>query len=297
MISISGVAFLLEDDLDRMFVPGNVRPSETEPLRNEALEARIAEVYSDFDVFLISPSSNPERAVLVVLRSDGTTVNRYFDQYRGVDRGSSLPWQAGIYRWLIDFHDDLFITQGGREINGWGAAVFLLMMLSGLFIWWRGKAQWQQGLYITPKSPRATLWQLHSVFGFWCLFFMLAWGISGMFLTIPGSLRAFTDTFGLSNALGMGLVGLPDAEIESILAAGNFDGSNMLINRGDIRADRSSGFMDLLVDIHFGRFESRWAGWALAFIGLIPAMMFITGFILWWQRVVMRSYRKIMKSI
>lgn len=296
MISISGVAFLLEDDLDRWFVPGNVSPTDDPPLRNDELEARIAEVYSDFEIFLISPSSNPTRAVLVVLRKDGVTQNHYFDPYRGVDRGSSTPWQTGVYRWLINFHDDLFIAQGGRQINGWAASVFLLMMLSGLIIWWRGKAQWRQGLYMTTNSPRGMLWQWHSVFGFWCLFFMLAWGISGMLLTIPGSVRSLTDFLGLSSLLGMGLVGLPNAEIEAILAAGNVGSDANLTNIGDIRADRGTGFMDLMVDIHFGRFEGRWASWLLAIIGLVPAGMFITGFILWWQRVVLRSYRKIMQS-
>ena len=134
MISISGAVFLLEEELDRYFVPGNVVPTSTEPLQGEELEARIEEVYSDFDVFMFTQSSNPERAILVVLRQDGETVNHYFDQYRGEDRGSSLPWQTKTYRWLINFHDDLLILNGGRQINGWLAIVFLVMMLSGVFI-------------------------------------------------------------------------------------------------------------------------------------------------------------------
>ncbi len=293
MISVSGAVYLLEDRLDRYFVPGNVQPTSSEPLRGDELEARIEEVYSDYEVFMFNASSDPERAVLVVLRQDGVAENRYFDQYRGVDRGSSLPWQAKGYRWLIDFHDDLFIDNGGRRINGWGAVVFLVMMLSGLLIWWRGKAQWRQGFYLSNKSPRGALWQLHSVFGFWCLFFMFAWGISGMLIAIPDVFRTVTDTLGLSNILNMGLIGLPDPVIQAMLDSGELEPNAFVMNLGEIRGDRSSGFLDLMVDIHFGRFDSAWITWVLVFISLIPAAMFITGFILWWQRVVIRTYRRL----
>lgn len=293
MISVSGAVYLLENELDRYFVPGNVQPTAAGPLPDDELEARIEEVYSDSDVFMFTASSNPERAVLVVLRQDGVAENRYFDQYRGLDRGSSLPWEAKTYRWLIDFHDDLFIENGGRQINGWGAVVFLLMMLSGLFIWWRGKAQWRQGLYLSKKSPRGTLWQLHSVFGFWCLFFMFAWGISGMLIAIPDTFRTVTDTLGLSNILNMGLIGMPDLEIQAMLDSGELQPNAFIMNLGEIRADRSSGFLDLMVDIHFGRFDATWITWVLFLISLVPAIMFITGFILWWKRVVTRTYRKV----
>ena len=294
VISVSGAIYMIEDDLDRYFVPGNVIPTEAGVLQDDVLEARIEEVYSDSEVFMFTASSNPERSVLVVLRQDGIAENRYFDQYRGEDRGSSLPWQAKLYRWVINFHDDLFIENGGRQINGWGAVVFLVMMLSGVFIWWRGKTQWRQGFYVSNKSPRGMLWQFHSVFGFWCLFFMFAWGISGMLIAIPDTFRTVTDTLGLSNILNMGLIGMPDVEIQAQLDSGELQPNAFIINLGEIRSDNSSGFLDFMVDLHFGRFQAAWAKWSLVVISLIPAGMFITGFILWWKRVVIRSYRKIL---
>ena len=294
MMSVSGVAFLLEDHLDRLFVPSTVQADGREPMSDDEMEARIEEVYADFEIVMISPPFNPQRAAAVVVRQDDVSTIRYFDPYTGEDRGSANPWQTNIYRWLIDFHDDLLIPGMGRDINGWGALVFLVMMLSGFTIWWRGKQQWRQSFTISSKSPRATLWQLHSVFGFWTLFFMLAWGLSGMFLTIPEVLRVVTEPLGLSNLLGMGIVGISPVEIDAMLEAGPLADNYQLLNINDFRADRSSGFMDFMVDIHFGRYESGWIIALLTVIGLVPAMMFITGFILWWQRVVMRSYRKLM---
>ncbi len=103
MISVSGAVYLLENDLDRVFVPGNVIPTENGPLDDDVLEARIEEVYSDSEVFMFTASSNPERAVLVVLRQDGVAVNRYFDQYRGVDRGARYPGKLKFIAGLLIF--------------------------------------------------------------------------------------------------------------------------------------------------------------------------------------------------
>ena len=293
MMSISGVAFLLENQLDRLFVPSSVEPVG-EALTGDALDARVEEVYSDFEIVMVSPPFNEQRAAAVVVRQDEVSTIRYFDPYRGVDQGSANPWQTGIYRWLINFHDDLLLPRGiGRQLNGWGAFAFLLMMFSGFVIWWRGRAQWRQSFFVTRKSQHPYLWQFHSVLGFWTLIFMFAWGLSGMFLTIPGTLRAFTDTFGLSRLMGMGIVGIPPLEVEAMFDAGLLNGANDLLNINDFRGDRSRGFMDLMVDLHFGRYESSWAITLIAIIGLIPVFMFISGFILWWRRVVMRTYRKL----
>ena len=296
MMSVSGVAFLLENQLDQLFVPSAVEPSG-EALTGRELEARAEAVYSDFEIVMISEPFNERRAAAVVVRQNEVSSIRYFDPYRGVDQGSANPWQTSIYRWLIDFHDDLLVPGGlGRQLNGWGAFVFLLMMLSGLVIWWRGRSQWRQGLYVTPRSQRGYLWQFHSVLGFWTLFFMFAWGLSGMFLTIPGTLRVVTDNLGLSNVLGMGIVGIPPLEVERMYDAGLLNGEGALLNINDFRGDRSAGFMDLMVDLHFGRYESAWAITLIALIALIPVFMFISGFILWWQRVVMRTYRKLLQK-
>ena len=125
---------------------------------------------------------------------------------------------------------------------------------------------------------------------------MFAWGVSGMLISIPDTFRTVTDTLGLSDILNMGLIGMADSEIQAMLDSGELEANAFIMNLGEIRADRSSGILDFMVDIHFGRFEAAWTKWALLLISLIPAAMFITGFILWWKRVVTRTYRKVINN-
>jgi len=54
-------------------------------------------------------------------------------------------------------------------------------------------------------------------------------------------------------------------------------------------AERPDGFLRFLIDLHFGRFRGlMWANILWIFLGLLPAVMFITGFILWYKRVLRR---------
>jgi uncharacterized iron-regulated membrane protein len=38
--------------------------------------------------------------------------------------------------------------------------------------------------------------------------------------------------------------------------------------------------------LHFGRWENGWLKAFWAVVGLVPAMMFVTGAMMWWNRVV-----------
>jgi uncharacterized iron-regulated membrane protein len=53
--------------------------------------------------------------------------------------------------------------------------------------------------------------------------------------------------------------------------------------------ERPDGWLLTLIDFHFGRFRGLlWANILWILLGFLPAIMFITGFILWYKRVVRR---------
>jgi uncharacterized iron-regulated membrane protein len=49
--------------------------------------------------------------------------------------------------------------------------------------------------------------------------------------------------------------------------------------------------VEWMVRLHFGRWRSHTLKAVWVIIGLIPAIMFVTGFVMWWQRVVKRPRR------
>jgi hypothetical protein len=107
--------------------------------------------------------------------------------------------------------------------------------------------------------------------GFWCLGFMLVFGLSGAYLSKPQPLQDLAD------------------RIEAPTAA------NAGLRFGD-------QFIYWLAFLHFGRIngigipcggpglcdQSTKAIWAI--FGLAPAAMFVTGAIMWWNRVLRPRY-------
>jgi uncharacterized iron-regulated membrane protein len=166
--------------------------------------------------------------------------------------------------WLLDLHDNLLSGPAGRRTNALGALLTTLVGVTGAVVWWPGIRNWRRSLTIDVRASWMSLnWRLHSVLGFWCLAFILMWGVSGFHLALPGPLSAGAEW------------------LETL------DESNPARNVGD------KGLY-WLTYAHFGRFAGRIPGcgavcgttlkvvWAL--VGLVPSLLLATGFLIWWKR-------------
>lgn len=252
MISLTGSAIVLRPQISRWLIPSQVLSTEGVALEEAALNARIADVYAGYDVTRVVPSTREGRATYVALMKDGVESTRFFDQFSGEDLGSTFPWPVATVEWLTSLHDDLLMGPEGRRLNGWGGALFLAMVLSGIVLWWQGKRRWQEGLQIRRVSTRSFNWQLHSFLGFWSLLLMFAWGITAVYFAWPTPFELAMDWL--------------DNDLDDF--------------------ERPDGWLLFLIDIHFGRFRGvLWAQFLWTLLGLLPAVMFITGFILWYRRV------------
>jgi uncharacterized iron-regulated membrane protein len=175
---------------------------------------------------------------------------------------------------LIELHDDLLAGQTGRQINGAGAIAVLLICLTGPVIWWPGVTRWRQRLTLhRGVGWRRFTWELHGVFGFWSILFLLVLAASGIYLCFPERFELVGDWLE------------PPTEA----------------NAGTRFVD---GALYWLAYLHFGRIngigipchgpgfcdQATKAVWAI--VGAIPAAMFVTGFIMWWNRVVRRWRRR-----
>lgn len=257
LISLSGSALLLKSPFYTAFEPKYVDPpAGAVALEGEALTARMAEVYAGYELGFTIPPYEPGQAAFVVLNKDGAYFPHYFNQYTGEDIGVANPWPIKAVEWLADLHDDLFLGPAGRQLNGAGGVLFVLMAMSGLLLWWQGRARWYEGFLIRRHGRRPFIWQLHSFLGFWALLLMLAWGVSGFQLGFP---RAFDP---LLNWLD------PDPN--------DFE--------------RPGSWLRFFRSVHFARYgETAWARWAWILVSFAPTLMFVSGFWLWWKRVVLRK--------
>jgi uncharacterized iron-regulated membrane protein len=255
VISMSGSAILLKSPFYSWFEPKTLVPASTEPLKGEALTARMTEVYEGYKLGFTIEAYEPDSATYVVLEKDGGFFPHYFNQYTGEDIGPSNPWPIKAVEWLANVHDDLLLDNMGRKINGIGGLLFLLMSLSGIILWWQGRARWHEGLQIKRHSNRKFMWQLHSFIGFWSLLLMVAWGVSGFQIGFPQYMNTVVDWF--------------DNDLTDF--------------------ERPNSLLRFFRSVHFGSIgEGAWARWGWIIASFLPSLMFISGFVLWWRRVVMR---------
>jgi hypothetical protein len=140
--------------------------------------------------------------------------------------GSMIVYRDELSRrfsveWLVNFHENLLSGSTGRLVNGIGALCVLLLCLTGAVIWWPGTKNWRRSLTVNWRAHFARIsWDLHSALGFWCFFFILVWGVSGVYFSFPQPFNAlllldprdrFTDQglFWLSQVHLAGSAGLP----------------------------------------------------------------------------------------
>ena len=260
VISVSGSAVVLRPQFSRWFIASEIPSEAGDALSGTVLEARVAEVYRDYRIINIVAPNRPRRATYVVLERDGEESSRYFDHYSGLDLGDTYPWQVRTVEWLTRLHDDLLMERAtGRKVNAVGGMLLLLMVITGAVIWWQGRRRWRDGLLVKRSSPHSMLWQLHSVLGFWSLLLLFIWGITAIYF-------AFPQPFDF-------IINAMDSDLDDF--------------------DRPDSWLLFLIDMHFGRFRGSWPVLPYIWIvlGLLPAFMYISGFIVWYRRVIKKYQR------
>ena len=202
----------------------------------------------------------PDPTASVTVEREGERKDRLFDPYTGQDLGDSTTRGQLFILWLVRLHDELLMDRpDGPWWNGLLSLVFTVLVVTGAVVWWPGVTRWRRSLGVKWSSGwRRFNWDLHSALGFWLFFFMLMWGISGWYLGMPEPLTNLVERY---------------SDPEGVYGE----------RPGDIA-------LAWLSRLHFGRWRDPTVGpyfkaaWAV--FGLVPAVMFVTGLVMWWNRVV-----------
>src|SRR5688572_19862168 len=197
-----------------------------------------------------------------VERGTGATAERkerLFNPYTGADLGDSVTQGEYFVLWLARLHDDLLFDREGRFWNGILSAVATVLFMTGIVVWWPGMGRWKRSLGVKlGVGWKRFNWDLHSALGFWLFLFMLMWGVSGWYLGMPEPLTNFVERYSDPN----GVYGERPGDV-----------ALMWLSR-----------------LHFGRWrDPGWGPWlkaAWAAVGLVPAIMLVTGVVMWWNRKV-----------
>ena len=249
VVSVSGSVVVFRVELATAFSPTpTIVAASGDRMTLEEVRAAAEEAYPDHEVMNVWDTGNPNETVEIWLDGGGATRQRLFNPYTGEDLGNALPFGFRCLSWFLDLHDNLLYGETGRTLNGVGALLLTLLSMTGTFIWWPGIQSWRRSLFIQRKVGwKRFNWNLHSVVGFWAVVFIFVWGVSGVYLSIP----ALVDYV---------------APFDPLSLTGDW-------------------ILRWLTRLHFGRFAGLPVKILWAIVGLAPACLFVTGALMWWNRV------------
>ena len=257
VISLTGSVLVYRSELRQRFdpQPRTVSVAGTR-LSPDALIAATRQVFPEAEIEVWTEPDDPALAVTMSVEDRGSGRDLLlFDPYTGAYLGNSLPVGWRLTTWTLDLHDNLLGGDTGRTVNGVGALLLAVLSVTGLVIWWPGIDGWRRALVVDWRANwRRVNWSVHSAFGFWTMLFIFMWAFTGIYLAFPEPFAAVVDY------------------LEP------FEEDNFDPRTGD-------QILYWFSYMHFGRFSGvTKVTWAT--IGLVPPVMFVTGAVMWWNRVV-----------
>jgi uncharacterized iron-regulated membrane protein len=265
-ISVSGSAIVYRNTLYNKLSPGPKMVAVTGPrLSHDGLKQAAMQAYPGYSVSYVWEGKQPNQVVEIWMRRGGQQKQRLFDPYTGRDVGSAVPTGIKVLAWLADLHINLLAGKPGRAVNGIGAGLLTLLCLTGAIVWWPGVETWRRSMSIHWRANwKRFNWDLHSALGIWSFLFIFMWGITGVLLVFPQPFQ-------------------------------NFVGALTPINQ-PFRRRQPVAIGDKILRwpayLHFG---NRW-GWPIetlwVILGLVPVVLFVTGGIMWWNRVLAPALKR-----
>jgi uncharacterized iron-regulated membrane protein len=263
VVCVTGSALVFRPELTRAFARGPiiVVGSGTQLTEQQIREAATRQ-HPGFVVSNLFRSKQPNAAAEVWLEGPDSTLHRLFNPFTGADMGESVPFGMRAVSWLLDLHDNLLGGESGRYVNGVGGVMLTALALTGIAIWWPGIKNWRRSLLLRRGVGwKRFNWDLHSAAGFWTFAIVLMFAVSGAYLVFQEWLQTVIDYIQPLN--------------ESRPLPRTIDDVLLWLPR-----------------LHFGRFRGIRPSFILSLkiawviIGLAPAILSVTGVIMWWNRVV-----------
>jgi uncharacterized iron-regulated membrane protein len=211
-----------------------------------------------------------------------------------------------VAAWLAKLHTDLLYGETGRKVNGVGAIFLTLLCVTGAIVWWPGARSWRRSLLVDFRSNWKRLnWDLHSAIGFWSFSLIFMWAITGVYLGFPLPFQKIINHY--SPLIQYALpeeASAPPLPAASVLAdepkspppqaPSQSKSSNYAKGgrRPPVRRSAGDNFIRWIYYLHFGNFAGPKTKALWVALGLLPVFLFVTGAIMWWNRVLSPAARR-----
>ena len=197
--------------------------------------------------------------MLISVSGSAIVFRREMDRALCPGPGQTIACEPAFVTWLAELHDDLLGGHTGRVANGVGAILIAALAIAGLVIWWPGRSSnwWRRMSLRRGVGGRRFTLDLHNMLGFWLFALVFVWALGGIYFGFPDVFNALADAFKTG-----------EEETAASLAM-------------------QESFATL-ARLHFGRAYGFSIKILWAILGLVPTVLFLTGVLMWWWRVVRR---------
>ena len=118
-----------------------------------------------------------------------------------------------LYGFLVSLHYTLYLGPPGRVLNGWGSLLLLMLLTSGVRLWWPGlratSSVWKARFSVRRGAGASRLlYDVHNAVGVYSLAFALVFTLTALEFAFPNQVRPLLHALDGSRAEGVpGAVG------------------------------------------------------------------------------------------
>jgi uncharacterized iron-regulated membrane protein len=134
---------------------------------------------------IVLPESGSDRAVQLSAGERGASITACYNANTGDFIGLKGNSTDGFFSFVLDLHRNLLLGEAGKMIVGVAVLGFLVLLLSGLVLWFPKKLkQIKKGLTVKLKAKFYRLnYDLHNVLGFYSTVLLLFIALTGLYVS------------------------------------------------------------------------------------------------------------------
>lgn len=198
LLSVTGALLVFEEELKRLefadlaYIEG--RPgSARQPL--DAGVAALRAAYPWLTLSYLTLPTDPDHALVAYARDnrsgeDASAHYVFVDPYTAEVLGG-VRADVGILYWARKIHTTFALGEIGYTITLVCTIVFLFIVVSGFFLWYKRGGGWKRFTIKWRVSGRAFHYQLHAAMGFYAFMLLYLIGISGVLIGQGADWRNF----------------------------------------------------------------------------------------------------------
>ena len=183
IVAITGSTYVFKSEIENVTQSyRDLKKPEKSFLPPSRLRSVASDIFPDRTLHGVVYGKPGEAAEVYYYEADplfyyGIIVNPYNGEVLKVKN-----YQKDFFYFMYTGHTRLWMPPAiGEPIVRWGVVIFVVMLLTGIVLWWPARNAVNKGFRINWKAPWSRrLLDLHSVFGFYALLVLLVIALTGL---------------------------------------------------------------------------------------------------------------------